>query len=118
MLSLLLGVVSIFAKVLPTAFLQYMQAKSNVQIAGIKAEVARRQLQQEVLLKETEHWIAWLPRFVMGMSIAVYLASVIFVSIFHELHWVVKALPKDFVQIMYVIVGGYFLENITRIVKR
>lgn len=83
--------------------------KTEVTIAEIKAEIERRNAQKEVLIKEAESPIQWLPRFTFGMTAAIYFLAVVLDSIF-DFPGVVLKLPETEAEIMMIIVGGLFLH--------
>lgn len=83
----------------------------------LQEEIKRREAQRDVLIAETEHWIAWLPRFLIGMSVALYIAGIFLVSTF-QIQWVVLQVPAEMEAVMSVVVGGLFLERTAKILKR
>lgn len=83
--------------------------RTNVTIEEVKAELARRNAQKEVLLKESESLFQWLPRFTFAMSAALYYLAVTIDSIF-DLPGTVLALPDNEAGIMMTIVGALFLD--------
>lgn len=83
--------------------------QTEVTITQIKAELERRNAQKEVLIKEAESPLQWLPRFTFGMTAALYFMAVVIDSIF-DLPGVVLKLPDTEAQIMSIIVGGLFLD--------
>lgn len=83
--------------------------RTNVTIEEVKAELARRNAQKEVLLKESESLFQWLPRFTFAMSAALYYLAVTIDSIF-DLPGTVLALPDNEANIMMTIVGALFLD--------
>jgi len=91
--------------------------RSTVTIEEVRAELARRNAQKDVLIAETDHWVAWLPRFLFGFTAAFYFLAVTIDSIF-DLPGVVLTLPDNIWPIMAAIVSGLFLENTVRIAKR
>lgn len=115
---MILGVLKLFLTLLPGPVFEYLKSRNVLEMAVIKAETERRRLQQEIILKENDHWIAWLPRFLIGFSVAVYVASVFFVSVFWELGLEIKEVPDLFKEVMLMVIGGLFLEKITRIFIR
>lgn len=83
--------------------------QAEVTIAEIKAELDRRNAQKEVLLKESESAVQWLPRFTFGMTAAFYYVAVTIDSVF-DLPGVVLELPTNAADIMKIIVAGLFLD--------
>jgi hypothetical protein len=91
--------------------------RTNVTIEEIRAELARRQAQRDVLLKESESAIQWLPRFTFGMTAAAYFLAVTLDSIF-DLPGAVLALPDNEAAIMGVIVAGLFLDKAAKSLRK
>lgn len=91
--------------------------RTNVTIEEVKAEIGRRNAQKEILLKESESAIQWLPRFTFGMTAAIYFMAVTIDSIF-DLPGAVLALPDNEAAIMGVIVGGLFLDKAARSLRK
>lgn len=91
--------------------------QAEVTIEEIRAELARRQAQKDVLIKESESAIQWLPRFTFGMTAAAYFLAVTIDSIF-DLPGAVLALPDNEAAIMGVIVGGLFLDKAARALRK
>jgi len=87
--------------------------RSQVTIEEVKAELARRNAQKEVLLAETGHSVAWLPRFLFGIGAAFYFWAVVIDSVF-DLPGVVLAMPDNVWPIMVAIVSGLFLESVAK----
>jgi hypothetical protein len=118
---MILAILGLFIKALPGPILGYLERKasSHNQALRIEAEqeIARRAAQRDVLIKEADHWAAWLPRFLIAFSVALYVAAIFAVSTF-QLSWVVLQVPDEMEPVVSVVVGGLFLEKITRIAKR
>lgn len=83
--------------------------RTNVTIEEIKAELAVRNAQRDVLVKEAESKFLSLPRWSFGMTAWFYFAAVIIDSIF-DLPGVVVKLPNNEANIIMVIVTGLFLH--------
>ncbi|MBA3752663.1 MAG: hypothetical protein H0X01_00610 [Nitrospira sp.] len=90
--------------------------KSQVTIKEIEFELARRNAQKDVLLAETGHRWAWLPRFTFGISAAFYFVAIVVDSVF-DLPGVVLAMPDNVWPIMIAIVSGLFLEDVVKRVR-
>ena len=84
--------------------------KTEITIAEIKAEQERRLAQRDVLLKEGDHWIAWLPRFLFGFGSAFYYCAILVDAIW-DLPGEVLTLPDNIWPIMTAVVSGLFLEK-------
>lgn len=101
--------------------LQHLQHKADSKNEALRIEVERelglRQAQRDVLIKESEHWIAWLPRFLIGMSVAIYIAAIFAVSTW-QLPFVVLRVPDAMEQVMWIVVGAYFLDKTVSRFKR
>lgn len=91
--------------------------RTSVTIEEIKSEIARRNATRDVLLKESESAVQWLPRFTFGMTAALYFMAVVIDSIF-DLPGSVLNLPDNEATIMGVIVGGYFLDKAARSIRK
>lgn len=118
---MILAILGLFLRALPGPIIGYLERKASSRNEALRIEaeqeIARRVAQREVLLKEADHWIAWLPRFLIASSVAIYVTAIFAVSIF-QLPWVVLQVPDEMEPVMSVVVGGLFLEKITRIAKR
>jgi hypothetical protein len=90
---------------------------TDVTIEMVKAEINRRSMQRDVLIKESESAVQWLPRFTFGMSAAFYFMACVIDSVF-DLPGVVLILPDSMQEIMTVIVGGLFLDSGVKRVAR
>lgn len=93
------------------------KVQAEVTIEEIKAELSRRQAQKDVLIKESESAVQWLPRFTFGMTAAAYFLAVVIDSIF-DLPGAVLTLPDNEAAIMGVIVGGLFLDKAARSLRK
>ena len=91
--------------------------RTNVTIEEIRSELARRQAQRDVLIRESESAVQWLPRFTFGMTAAAYFLAVVIDSIF-DLPGAVLTLPDNEAAIMGVIVGGLFLDKAARSLRK
>lgn len=118
---MILAILGLFLKALPGPILGYLERKAASQNETLRIEVQReielRNLQRGVLLKEADHWIAWLPRFVLAMSVSLYYGGVFLVSTF-GISWTILQVPNEVEAVGVVVVGALFLEKVTRIVKR
>lgn len=101
--------------------LDYLGKRADSKNEALRIEVQReielRQAQRDVLVAETEHWVAWLPRFAIAMSVALYLGAIFIDSTF-DLAFVVLRVPTEMDTIISVVVGGLFLERTAKILKR
>ena len=90
---------------------------ATVAIEEIKAELARRQAQRDVLLAEQGRWITALMRPAFAYPLALYYAAVIADSLLH-FQWNVAALPAPIGDWSGWIISAIFLsesgERITR----
>lgn len=93
------------------------KVQAEVTIEEIRSELARRQAQKDVLIKESESAVQWLPRFTFGMTAASYFLAVTLDSIF-DLPGAVLALPDNEAAIMGVIVAGLFLDKAARSLRK
>jgi hypothetical protein len=83
--------------------------KTEVTISEIKAELAVRQEQAQIVRLQLGHWIAWLPRFLAEMAAVVYFMSIVIDSIWN-LDGTVAALPAAEAGLMATIFAGMFLS--------
>lgn len=91
--------------------------RTSVTIEEVRAELGRRNAQKEVLLKESESSIQWMPRFLFGMTAWFYFCAVVIDAIF-DLPGVVLELPTTEAAVIATIVGGLFLESVGTKVAR
>lgn len=91
--------------------------QTEITIAEIQAEMSKRLAQRDVLVKESESPIQWLPRFLFGMTAWFYFCAVIIDSIF-DLPGAVLELPATEAAIIATIVGGLFLDSVGTKVAR
>lgn len=105
-------------KFLPGPIFEYLKDKNVVEKTKIIAETRRRELQAEIVLKENDHWIAWLPRFIIALSVAVYTAQVLVSSMLHLPAYGPLKLPSDFIAVLLTVISALFIEKLTRIFKR
>jgi hypothetical protein len=108
------AILSLFLKFLPGPIFDYLKDKNVVEKTRIEAETRRRKYQAEVLIKESEHWIAWLPRFIIAMSVALYTAQVLVSSMLHQPAYGPLKLPTDFIAVLLTVIGALFLDRITK----
>jgi hypothetical protein len=87
------------------------QLQTSVTIKEIEAELARRNAQRDVLVKEAESKWHSMPRWCFGMTAWLYFAAVVVDSIW-DLPGTVLTLPDNEAAIMGVIVGGLFLDSV------
>ena len=83
--------------------------KTEITISEIKAELAVRQEQAQIIRLQLGHWIAWLPRFLAEMTATIYFMSVVVDSIW-DLQGSVLKLPPAEAAIMATIFAGMFLK--------
>lgn len=114
----MLAILGLLLRWLPGPIFDYLKDKNVVERARITAETKRRELQAEIVLKENDHWIAWLPRFIIAMSVALYTAQVLVSSMFHLPAYGPLKLPSDFIAVLLTVISALFIEKITRIIKR
>lgn len=94
---------------------------ASVAIEHVRAELARRQAQRDVLIAEQGHWVTRFMRPAFAYPLAVYYAAVITDSLFH-FTWNVAALPAPIGEWSGWIISALFLadsgERITRTIMR
>jgi hypothetical protein len=94
---------------------------AGVAIEHIRAELARRQAERDVLIAEQGHWLTRLMRPAFAYPLAVYYGAVIADSLLH-LTWNVAALPAPIGEWSGWIISALFLadsgERITRTIMR
>ena len=83
--------------------------QTEITISEIKAELAVRQEQAAIVKLQLGHPIAWAPRFLIEMSVAVYFMAHIVDSIWN-LSGDVRALGAPEAALMATVVGGMFLK--------
>lgn len=110
----MLGLLGLILPILPTMLVNYLRVKNSVDVKLIDAEMQRRELMQQIYLAQYEHWIAWLPRFVIEMSVAAYIAAVFGSSILHLPQYGPLKMPTDFIWVLTVVVGCMFAQAIGR----
>jgi hypothetical protein len=91
--------------------------QTEITISEIQAEMSKRLAQRDVLVKESESPIQWLPRFLFGMTAWLYFCSVVIDSIF-DLPGVILELPPAQAAIIATVVGGLFLDSVSTKVSR
>ncbi len=118
---MLLTVLGLLLKSLPGPILNYLERKATHHNEALRIEahqeIERRKAQRDLLLKQADHWIAWLPRFTIAISVALYIGAIFAVSVF-QIPWTVLQVPDEMETVMSVVVGGLFLEKVSRIWKR
>ncbi|MEY5097590.1 MAG: hypothetical protein RJA36_309 [Pseudomonadota bacterium] len=82
--------------------------KTEVTISEIKAELATRQEQAQIVKLQLGHPVAWVPRFLAEMTAVVYFLSIVVDSIWN-LDGTVAALPVAEAGLMATIFAGMFL---------
>lgn len=87
--------------------------RTSVTIEEVKAEVARRNAQRDLILKDSDHWIAWLPRFIINLSGALYVLAFVLDTIF-DLPGAIKDLDANQMTIMLGIIGALTLQHFKR----
>lgn len=110
--------IGLVLRYLPGPIFEYLKDKNVVERAKITAEVRRRELQAEIVLKENDHWIAWLPRFIIALFVALYTAQVLVSSMLHLPAYGPLKLPSDFIAVLLTVISALFIEKITRIIKK
>jgi hypothetical protein len=83
--------------------------KTEVTISEIKAELATRQEQAQIVKLQLGHWIAWLPRFLAEMTATIYFLAVVVDSVW-DLEGTVMTLPVNEAAIMATIFAGMFIS--------
>lgn len=118
---MLLAILGMLLPVIPKVLVEWTKAKAeatnNALAIQAQEEIERRKLIRDIQVKETEHWIAWFPKFLLGMSVSIYASSIFLVSTF-GLPWVVLEVPSEMNWVLTVVVGGWFLESSVKRLKR
>lgn len=118
---MILSILGMFLSVLPDAFVDYTvkKAEGKNETLRIRAhdEQERRKVQRDIIVKEADHWIAWLPRFLISMSVALYVLAIFLVSIF-QIPWTVLQVPAAMEEVVWIVIGALFLEKTVRVAKR
>ena len=115
---MIISILTLFLKVLPGPIFDWLKSKNVVEQYKIEAEVKRRKYQADILLKESEHWIAWLPRFIIALFVALYTAQVLITSMFHIPAYGPLKLPPDFIWVLMNVISGLFLLQAVKVFKR
>lgn len=118
---MILAILGLFLKALPGPILGYLKDKAALKNDALRIEaeqeIARREAQRDVLIKEADHWIAWLPRFCLAMTVAMYYGGVFLISTF-QLPWTILQVPGEVEIVGGIVVSALFLEKAIRIAKR
>lgn len=114
----MLAILGLFLRFLPGPIFDYLKDKNVVERTRIEAETRRRKYQADILLKESEHWIAWLPRFTIAMSVALYTSQVLITSMFHIPAYGPLKLPPDFIWVLMNVISGLFILQAVKVFRR
>lgn len=98
----------------PNVLMGWLKERGKLDNRLIDAEMQRRELIAQVTIAQYEHWIAWLPRFLIEMGVAAYVLDVFITSMLHIPKWGPLKMPPDFVWVLMTVIGGMFFTSIAR----
>lgn len=84
--------------------------KSQVTIEEIKAEIARRSAQKDIVVAQLGHPVAWVPRFLAELTATFYFMAIVIDAMF-QLEGDISELPAPVAAVMATIFGGMFLKE-------
>ena len=87
--------------------------QTEITIEQVKAELATRIEQAQIIKAELGHPVAWFPRFLISMSAAIYFTSHVVDAIWN-LDGSVAALPQNEALLLGVVFSGMFIETTFR----
>lgn len=118
---MILSILGMLLSSLPDFLVDYTVKKAEGQNENLRIraqdEQQRRTTQRDVLIKEADHWIAWVPRFMISFAVALYVLAIFLVSIF-QIPWTVLQVPAAMEEVVWIVISALFLEKVTRIAKR
>ena len=110
----MLALLGLVLPLVPNVVMGWLREKNKIDNRLIDAEMQRRELIAQVAIAQYEHWIAWLPRFIIEMCVALYVAAVFGSSILHIPQYGPLKMPADFVWVLTTVIGGMFFTAISR----
>ena len=84
--------------------------KSQVAIEEIRAEIARRSAQKDIIVAQLGHPVAWAPRFLAELTATLYFMAIVIDAMF-QLPGDISELPAPVAAVMATIFGGMFLKE-------
>lgn len=111
---MILGLLGLIVPIIPTVFLGYLKEKGKVNNMIFESEMARRDAIVQIRLAQYQHWIAWLPVFLIEMSVASYIIAVFGTSILQIPEYGPLKMPQDFIWVMMTVIGSMFFTRVTK----
>lgn len=111
---MLFGLLGLIVPVIPKVFLGYLHEKGKINNMLFQSEMDRREKILELRLAQYQHWIAWLPAFLIEMGTAVYILAVFLSSIFHRPDLGPLKMPPDFIWVLMTVVASMFFTQVTK----
>lgn len=101
--------------------LGWLQSRNDTKAAIYAKEVEflieQNKARKEVLLRDAEHPLLWIPKFILFITVVAWVAGVFIDSLFN-FSWDVLDVPEKFWWIVYSVVGYMTLDTATRNLKR
>jgi len=124
-IAFLLAILPIAAKVLGNGVLEsimgWAKNKDDTKARILEAElgfyIEQNKARAQVLVADTQHWLMWLPRFLLYLPVSMWVAAVFIDSTF-DFSWTVLDVPANFWHIVYSVVGLFTLDTVSRNFKR
>lgn len=84
--------------------------KTEVTISEIQATLKARQEQAAIIKAQLGHPIAWIPRFLIELSVAAYVMGIILDKIL-DLPGEIQDLPPQIAAILVTVIGGMYIKE-------
>lgn len=111
---MILGLLGLIVPIIPTVFLGYLKEKGKINNMIFESEMDRRHQITQIRIAQYQHWIAWLPVFLIEMSTAAYIMGVFGTSILQIPEYGPLEMPEDFKWVLMTVVGSMFFTRVTK----
>lgn len=111
---MILGLLGLIVPIIPTVFLGYLKEKGKINNMIFESEMGRREAIMQIRIAQYQHWIAWLPVFLIEMGVAAYVLDVIITSMLHYPELGPLEMPEDYKWVLMTVIGSMFFQRVTK----